>query len=110
MAPLAPLGDPPAESPEPVDVHTPSVPAHLAPRPPEHDALLRELYEHGLLVPVQGVSASQIPDTFNDARDGARVHNSQDILAKRGTPVIAADDGSVIHVGKNKLGGNVVWT
>lgn len=110
MAPLAPLGEPPAESPEPMDVHTPSVPAHLAPRPPEHDALLRELYEHGLLVPVQGVSASQIPDTFNDARDGARVHNSQDILAKRGTPVLAADDGSVIHVGKNKLGGNVVWT
>ena len=108
LPPMAPLPAP-SESPSPVAVR--SAPAvRPAPRPPEHDALLAALYEHGLLVPVQGITASQIPDTFNDARDGARVHNSQDILAKRGTPVIAADDGSVIHVGKNNLGGNVVWT
>jgi murein DD-endopeptidase MepM/ murein hydrolase activator NlpD len=88
----------------------PARPARPAPGAPEHDVLLAALYARGLLVPVQGIAASEIPDTFNDARDGARVHNAQDILAKRGTPVIAADDGSVIHVGKNKLGGNVVWT
>jgi murein DD-endopeptidase MepM/ murein hydrolase activator NlpD len=76
---------------------------------PERDAFLAALYQRGLLVPVQGISASHIPDTFHDARDGMRVHNAEDILAKRGTPVLAADDGSVIHVGKNTLGGNVVW-
>lgn len=109
MAPLAPLPEPPSESSAPVDLRPPP-PVRAVPRVPEHDALLAALYEHGLLVPVQGIAASQIPDTFNDARDGSRVHNAEDILAKRGTPVIAADDGSVIHVGKNKLGGNVVWT
>jgi murein DD-endopeptidase MepM/ murein hydrolase activator NlpD len=108
LPPMAPLPAPLSESPGPV---VPRVTAERAtPRPPEHDTFLAELYARGLLVPVQGVAASQIPDTFNDARDGARVHNAEDILAKRGTPVIAADDGSVIHVGKNKLGGNVVWT
>jgi murein DD-endopeptidase MepM/ murein hydrolase activator NlpD len=77
---------------------------------PERDALLTALYERGLLVPVQGIAASQIPDTFKDARDGSRVHNAEDILAKRGTPVLSADDGTVLRVGKNSLGGNVIWT
>ncbi|MFI5231134.1 MAG: M23 family metallopeptidase [Gemmatimonadales bacterium] len=107
MMPLAPLPSPSSESPAPVAGRAG---AERAARPPEHDAFLTELYARGLLVPVRGVAASQIPDTFKDARDGVRVHNAEDILAKRGTPVIAADDGSVIHVGKNKLGGNVVWT
>ena len=108
LPPMAPLPAPPSESPGPVVVRANA--DRATPRPPEHDALLAALYERGLLVPVQGVAASQIPDTFNDARDGARVHNAEDILAKRGTPVLAADDGSVIHVGKNTLGGKVVWT
>ncbi|MGH7655155.1 MAG: M23 family metallopeptidase [Gemmatimonadaceae bacterium] len=108
MAPLAPLPAPPSESPSPVLPRGSA--ERAAPRPPEHDERLAALYERGLLVPVQGVAASQIPDTFKDARDGVRVHNAEDILAKRGTPVLAADDGTVIHVGKNALGGNVVWT
>jgi len=63
-----------------------------------------------LLVPVRGIAASQIPDTYDAARDGSRVHNAQDILAKRGTPVLSADDGTIIHIGTNALGGNVIWT
>lgn len=77
---------------------------------PERDIALDALRERGLLVPVKGVLASQIPDTFDSPRDGERVHNAEDILAKRGTPVLAADDGTVLHVGTNTLGGNVVWT
>ena len=108
MAPLAPLPAPPSESPSPIVPRESA--ERVAPPQPEHDETLAALYERGLLVPVQGVAASQIPDTFKDARDGVRVHNAEDILAKRGTPVLAADDGTVIHVGKNALGGNVVWT
>jgi peptidoglycan LD-endopeptidase LytH len=76
----------------------------------ERDPSLDLLREHGLLVPVRGILASQIPDTYDAPRDGARVHNAQDILAKRGTPVLAADDGTILHIGTNALGGNVVWT
>jgi murein DD-endopeptidase MepM/ murein hydrolase activator NlpD len=76
---------------------------------PERDVAVERLRDRGLLVPVKGVVASQIPDTYDAPRDGARVHYAQDILAKRGTPVLAADDGTILHVGTNALGGIVVW-
>ena len=79
------------------------------PAAPARDPDMESLRERGLLVPVKGVVASQIPDTYNAPRDGARVHYAQDILAKRGTPVLAADDGTILHIGTNPLGGNVVW-
>ena len=60
-------------------------------------------------MPVAGVSPDRIADTFNDARDGARRHNALDILAPRGTVVLAAADGVVLRIGTNALGGNVVW-
>lgn len=102
LPPMAPLPEPPAESPEPVDVST-ARPVELL--PPEMVALR----DRGLLVPVEGIQPEHIPDSFADARDGQRTHNAIDILAKRGTPVLAADDGVILRVGKNGLGGNVVW-
>jgi murein DD-endopeptidase MepM/ murein hydrolase activator NlpD len=63
----------------------------------------------GLLVPVAGVVASQLRDTFDEGRDAGRVHRALDILAPRGTPVLAADDGRVLRVRKNALGGNTVY-
>jgi murein DD-endopeptidase MepM/ murein hydrolase activator NlpD len=63
----------------------------------------------GLVVPVAGVVASQLRDTFDEGRDGGRVHRALDILAPRGTPVLAADDGRVLRVRQNALGGNTVY-
>ena len=63
----------------------------------------------GLLVPVAGVIASQLRDTFDEGRDAGRVHRALDILAPRGTPVLAADDGRVLRVRQNALGGNTVY-
>ena len=101
MAPLpelAPLPPAPAPGGERVAVN-----------PRETYPALESLRARGLIVPVKGVTAAQIPDTYDERRDGLRVHNAQDILAKRGTPVLAADDGTILHVGKNTLGGNVIW-
>src|SRR5688500_8370647 len=42
-----------------------------------------------LVIPVAGVTASQLTDTFFDAR-GGRVHEALDIMAPAGTAVIAA--------------------
>jgi peptidoglycan LD-endopeptidase LytH len=63
----------------------------------------------GLLVPVTGIVASQLRDTFDEGRDAGRVHRALDILAPRGTPVLAADDGRVLRVRHNALGGNTVY-
>lgn len=75
----------------------------------EWDIEFAPLRERGLMVPVVGVSPWQIPDSFDAPRDGGRRHDAQDILAPRGTPVLAADDGVILRIGTNALGGNVIW-
>lgn len=63
-----------------------------------------------LMVPVAGVQPSEVPDTFADPRDGgARRHGAVDIPAPRGTPVVAADEGMVLAVRTNRLGGRIVY-
>ena len=61
--------------------------------------------DHQLMVPVDGVQPKDLRDTFNEARDGGRTHRATDILAPRGTPVIAAISGSVARMSTSSLGG-----
>lgn len=61
-----------------------------------------------LLMPVEGVRPAQVADTWNAARSEGRVHEGQDIFARRGTPVYSATHGYVVRVGENTLGGTVV--
>jgi murein DD-endopeptidase MepM/ murein hydrolase activator NlpD len=63
-----------------------------------------------ILVPVAGADMSRVEDTFNDARDGDRVHHAIDILAPRGTPILAADDGRILRMSTNTLGGISMYT
>ena len=62
-----------------------------------------------LLLPVAGILPDQLSDSFDAGRDRDRVHHAIDILAPRGTPVLAADDGRVLRVSWNSLGGNTVY-
>jgi peptidoglycan LD-endopeptidase LytH len=61
-----------------------------------------------LLVPVAGVDAARIPDTFLASR-GARTHGALDIMAPRGTPVLSADAGVVLRVSENRAGGLTIY-
>lgn len=67
------------------------------------------LLTRGMQIPVAGVSVSQLRDSFDDGRDGGRVHRALDIMAPRGTPVIAADSGRILRLGFNTLGGNCLY-
>ena len=62
-----------------------------------------------LPVPVQGVRASRIADTFGAPRGNGRSHAGVDIFAKRGTPVVSATRGIVAAVRDGGLGGRQVW-
>jgi murein DD-endopeptidase MepM/ murein hydrolase activator NlpD len=62
-----------------------------------------------LAVPVQGLRAAQLRDNFNDTRSRGRKHQALDIMAPRGTPVLAADDGKVAKISSNKGGGLSVY-
>ena len=66
------------------------------------------LRERRLMVPVAGIAPERVADTFAAAR-GDRRHNALDIMAPRGTPVLAADDGHVLRVSSNALGGLTVY-
>jgi len=89
------------------------LPAGGAPAPLASGALveadLAYLRTRSLMVPVQGVRAERVPDTFGDARGSARRHNALDIMAPRGTPVLAADDGRVYKLRRNSAGGITIY-
>jgi murein DD-endopeptidase MepM/ murein hydrolase activator NlpD len=65
--------------------------------------------EHPLMVPVDGVEPSRVPDTFNAPRPSGRIHAATDILAPRGTPVLAAIQGEVLRIHQNPAGGIVAY-
>lgn len=59
------------------------------------DSDLERLRGKKLLFPVPGFDARTLRDSFEDPRGASRTHGALDILAPRGTPVLAVDDGAV---------------
>jgi murein DD-endopeptidase MepM/ murein hydrolase activator NlpD len=62
-----------------------------------------------LLIPVAGVRAEQLTDTYTQARSEGRVHNAIDIMAAKGTPVLAAADGTVVRLFQSDKGGTTLY-
>jgi murein DD-endopeptidase MepM/ murein hydrolase activator NlpD len=80
---------------------------HLA-RCQSAERALEDLTSSGLEVPVARRSPEHVVDTFHSKRSGGRIHKATDIMAPRGTPIFAIEDGVVTGVRVNRLGGNVI--
>ena len=70
---------------------------------------LSRLRARGLAIPVQNVNASQLNDTYWQPRSGGAAHEALDIMAARGTPVIAVGDGWVAKLFLSKPGGLTLY-
>lgn len=102
---LTPL--PPARAPAPLEMPPTSVPTGSGRAAPDDEAILRE---RGLMVPVDGVAPEQLTDTYSASRGERGIHGALDVLAPRGTAVVAADGGTVWKVRSNALGGKTIYT
>jgi peptidoglycan LD-endopeptidase LytH len=60
-------------------------------------------------LPIAGLRAKDIQDTFSQLRSGTRPHEATDILAPRGTPVLAVDAGTIKKLFTSKPGGLTVY-
>ena len=61
-----------------------------------------------ITIPVAGIERHQLHDTFFDARTGHR-HDALDIMARRGTPVLAAVDGTIRKLFTSRAGGLTIY-
>lgn len=73
------------------------------------DVDLETLLSQGLLIPVEGVDAEKLRDSFLSSRGRHTQHLAIDIGAPRGTPVLATTDGQIVRVGREKRGGNSIY-
>ncbi|MDP9360499.1 MAG: M23 family metallopeptidase [Acidobacteriota bacterium] len=96
---------------------TPAGPSGTAPTAQSRDrefaarasAMFAPLSRMPLRLPVVGVRASMLDDSWHASRDGGRVHKGIDIFAPKGTEVVAVVDGVISFIGDQKLGGHCIW-
>jgi murein DD-endopeptidase MepM/ murein hydrolase activator NlpD len=89
---LAVAGAPDKTPPSPVPADAPGVPSR--PR---------------IGLPLAGLRAADVRDTFGEGRSGGRPHEAADIMAPRGTPVYAVDAGVVRKLFTSRAGGLTLY-
>jgi peptidoglycan LD-endopeptidase LytH len=62
-----------------------------------------------LLIPVAGVRSEDLVDTYTQARSEGRSHDAIDIMAPRGTRVLAAAEGTVLKLFRSEQGGITLY-
>lgn len=81
-----------------------------APLPPAVVQKLKNMQlDSKLPIPVQGVQARNLTDTWGASRSSGRLHEGIDIMAPRGTKVYSSTEGLIADLRNNNLGGKVIW-
>lgn len=70
--------------------------------------LIDALRTRNLALPVLGIDRNDLRNDYHDPRPGGRTHEALDILAPRGTPVVAIDDGTIASLDPSQDGGGIV--
>jgi len=94
------------------DIESPGAPPRapaIEAAPPSSAEAIGALARRHLLIPVEGVTANRLTDTFNDSRAVGRRHDAIDIMAPRGTEVRAADDGTIAKLFTSNAGGLTIY-
>jgi murein DD-endopeptidase MepM/ murein hydrolase activator NlpD len=112
-AAVPPVAEPALAVPSP----QPSVESTVAPTPDETESAPPATPQASplapapgtLLIPVEGVRAEELRDTFQEARAAGRTHDAIDIPAARGTPVLAASDGRIVKLWQSVPGGTTIY-
>jgi murein DD-endopeptidase MepM/ murein hydrolase activator NlpD len=76
------------------------------PKPPPQPP--PDLASKKLLFPIQGFDLARLRDTIEERR-GMIKHEALDIMAQRGTPVLAVDDGRVAKLFRSLPGGITIY-
>jgi peptidoglycan LD-endopeptidase LytH len=76
--------------------------------PPDRAAL--DASRRGLRLPIEGATLDAMKGQFAEPREGnARSHEAVDLLAPRGTPIHAVDDGIIAKLFQSKAGGTTIY-
>lgn len=67
------------------------------------------LSKRHLILPIEGLTARDIQDTFDQGRTGGKPHEATDLLAPRGTPIMAMEDGVIQKLFLSKPGGLTIY-
>jgi murein DD-endopeptidase MepM/ murein hydrolase activator NlpD len=62
-----------------------------------------------LRLPLDSVSVDDLRSNFHELRGGDRLHEAIDLLAPRGEPVLAVDDGAIARLFESERGGLTVY-
>src|SRR6476619_113743 len=94
----------------PADTAAPPVPAATTGRAERPAVIPESLSRRHLQMPVDDIKREQLHDTFDEGRAaGLRRHEALDIMAPRGTPVRAVEDGHIAKLFTSVAGGLTVY-
>ena len=79
------------------------------PRPTGAQDDYEVLLARDLTMPLAGIKASAILDTFSQSRGRGKRHEATDIMAPRGMPVHAVENGTIRKLFLSKAGGNTIY-